>query len=191
MPDTGASQSIVSANVARDANLSITPTPTELRNASNIVMRLVGEARVILCNNRHSAVTTVLVSPELNHNALIGWQELQRLRVVPNSFPTVAVVASCFTSLRTKTLSAFSQVFSDSLDNKPMCADRMKIFLKPNSVPYRISSPGLFPYVSKRRPIQKSPSMLLQVSSSLAPSPQIGAHRHSLCQKLTASRYAW
>ena len=62
MPDTGASQSIVSADVARDANLSITPTSTELRNASNCVMRLVGEARVVLCNDKHSAVTTVLVS---------------------------------------------------------------------------------------------------------------------------------
>ena len=77
MTDTGAGQSIVSADVARDANLSVTPTSTELRNASNSVMRLVGEARVVLCNDKHSAVTTVLVSPELNHNTLIGWLDLQ------------------------------------------------------------------------------------------------------------------
>ena len=110
MPDTGASQSIVSADVARDANLSLTPTSTELRNASNNVMRLVMETQVVLCNDRHSAVTTVLVSPELNHNALIGWQDLQRLHVISASFPAVAAVASCFTSLRTKTLSTFSQL---------------------------------------------------------------------------------
>ena len=110
------------------------PTSTELGNASITVMHLVEEAQVVMCNDRHSAITTVLVSPELNHNALIGWQDLQRLRVIP----AVAAVASCFTSLRTKTLSAFSQVFSDSLDNKPMCADQMKIFLKPNSVPYSV-----------------------------------------------------
>ena len=42
MPDTGASQSIVSADVARDANLTVTRTSTELRNASNVVMTLVG-----------------------------------------------------------------------------------------------------------------------------------------------------
>ena len=99
MPDTGASQSIGSADVTRDANLSITPTSTELRNASNSVMRLVGEERVVLCNDKPSAVTTVLVSPELNHNALIGWQDLQRLRVIPASFPAVAAVARCFTTL--------------------------------------------------------------------------------------------
>ena len=43
MPDTGASQSIVSAAIARDANLCVKPTLTELRNASNGVMTLLGE----------------------------------------------------------------------------------------------------------------------------------------------------
>ena len=62
MPDRGVS--IVSADVARDANLSITPTSTELRNASNCVMRLVGEARVVLCKDKCSAVTTALVVSE-------------------------------------------------------------------------------------------------------------------------------
>ena len=90
-------------------------------------------------------MTTVLVSPELNHNALIGWLDLQKLRVIPASFRAVAAVASYFTYLRTKTLAAFSQVFSDSLDNKPVCADKMKIFLKLNSVPYRVSSPRAIP----------------------------------------------
>ena len=70
-------------------------------------MRLVGKARVVLCNDKHSAVSTVLVSPELNHNALIGWQDLQKLRFIPVSFPAVAVAASCFTSMRTKTLTHF------------------------------------------------------------------------------------
>ena len=117
----------------------------ELRNASNCVMRLVGEARVDLCNVKHSAVSTVLVSPELNHNASIGWQDLQKLRVIPATFPAVAAVAACFASMRTKTLNSFSHVFSDSLDNKPMCVDEMKIFLNANSVPYRVSAPRAIP----------------------------------------------
>ena len=108
-------------------------------------MRLVGEARVVLCNEKHFTLTTVLVSPDLNHCALIGWQDLQHLRVIPASFPTVAAVASCFSSLRNKTLSAFPSVFSNNLDNKPMCANDMKIFLKPNSIPYRVSLPRPIP----------------------------------------------
>ena len=130
MPDTGASQSIVSADTARAANLHIRPTLTELRNASNGVMTLLGEADVVLCNDTHSARIVVLVASDLNHSALIGWQDLQRLRVIPASFPTVAAVAQCFKYLKTKTLSAYLSVFSDTLDNKPMCAQRMRIYLK-------------------------------------------------------------
>ena len=39
MPDTGTSQTIVSADVARDAILIVRPTLTEIRNASNEVMQ--------------------------------------------------------------------------------------------------------------------------------------------------------
>ena len=79
MPDTGASQSIVSAATARDANLQIRPTLTELRNASNGDMSLLGEADAIMCNERHSAQTVILVASDLNLPALIGWQDLQKL----------------------------------------------------------------------------------------------------------------
>ena len=145
MPDTGASESIVSAAIARDANLSIKPTFTELRNASNGVMNLLGEAETVLCNDKHSARTVVLVASDLNHSALIGWQDLQKLRVIPASFPAVAAVARCYSDLKTKTLAAFPNVFSDTLDNRPMCAQRMKIYLKDNSVPYRVSAPRPIP----------------------------------------------
>ena len=55
MPDTGVSQSIVLAAIARDANLKIRPTLTELRNPSNDVMDVLGEADVVLYNDKHSA----------------------------------------------------------------------------------------------------------------------------------------
>ena len=36
-------------------------------------------------------------------------------------------------------------MFSDTLDGKTMCAQRMKIHLKDNSVPYRVSAPRPIP----------------------------------------------
>ena len=72
MPDTGVSQSIVSADTVRAANLSIRPTLTELGNTRNGVMNLLGEADVILCNDKLSSQTVVLVASDLNHLALIG-----------------------------------------------------------------------------------------------------------------------
>ena len=145
MPDKGASQSIVSAVIARDGKLCMRPTLTELRNARNGIMTLLGEADIVLCNEKHSARTVVLVASDLNHTALIGWQDLQKLRVIPAYFPAVAAVAQCFRDLKTKILSAFADVFSDTLDNKPMCTQKMKIYLKDNCVPYQVSAPRPIP----------------------------------------------
>ena len=77
-------------------------------------MDLLGKADVVLCNDKHSAQSVVLVAADLNHSALIGWQDLQKLRVIPASFPAVAAVAQCFKDIKTKTLSAFPSVFSDT-----------------------------------------------------------------------------
>ena len=81
------------------------------------------------------------MSSDLNHSALIGWQDLQKLRVIPASFPAVAAVAQCFKNIKTKTLTDFPSVFSDTLDNRPMSAKNMKIYLKDNCIPYRVSAP--------------------------------------------------
>ena len=121
MPDTGANQTIVSADVARNARLLIRPTQTELRNASGTVMSLLGEADAILCNDRHSASSTVLVATHINHSALVSWQDLQKLCVIPKTFPAVAAAVSVYNDMKTKTIAAYPQVFSDTLDNKLMC----------------------------------------------------------------------
>ena len=110
----------MSAEVARAANISIRLTSTELRNASNTVMSLGGEADVVMCNDKHSTLSVVLVSSDLGHSALIRWQDLQSLCVIP----AVAAVARCYQNLKTKTFLAYSSVFSDSLDNKPNISER-------------------------------------------------------------------
>ena len=99
----------------------------------------------MLCNDKHSVLTVELVASDLNHNALIGWQDLQKIRVIPASFPAVAAVARCYSELKTKTLSAFPDVFSDTLESRPMSAQKMKIYLKDNCVPYRVSAPRHIP----------------------------------------------
>ena len=108
-------------------------------------MRLLGEASIIMCNDKHSAHSTVLVTDDLNHAALIGWQDLQKLRVIPASFPAVAAVAQCYREIKTNILDAFPLVFSDTLDNRPMCAQKMRIYLKDGSIPYRVSAPRPIP----------------------------------------------
>ena len=100
---------------------------------------------MVLCNDRHSTQSTVLVAADFNHSALIGWQDLQKLRVIPAFFIAVAAVAQCFKDVKTKTLAAFPSVFSDTLDNKAMCAQKMQIYLKDTSVLYRVFAPRPIP----------------------------------------------
>ena len=94
MPDTGASQTIVSADVARDARLVVRPTLTKLRNARNSVMTLLGGADATLCSDKHSVISILLVAAHINHAALVSWQDLQKLHVIPKSFPSVTAAAS-------------------------------------------------------------------------------------------------
>ena len=60
MPDTGASQTIVSLDAARRAKLITVPTNTVLKNASDTPMTLTGQLRFQLFNDKHSVETTVL-----------------------------------------------------------------------------------------------------------------------------------
>ena len=101
MPDTGASQTIISAAVTRDAKISIRPTQTELRNVSGTVMDLLGEADVALCNEKHSVISTVLIARDINHSALISWVDLQKLCVIPKSFPAVVAAAVTYNDIKT------------------------------------------------------------------------------------------
>ena len=50
-------------------------------------------------------------------------------------------IAQCYRDIKTKTLDAFPLVFSDTLDDRPMCAQKMRIYLKDGSTPYRVSAP--------------------------------------------------
>ena len=90
-------------------------------------------------------ISTALVARDINHSALISWVDLQKLRVIPESFPAVVAAVTTYNDIKTKTIATFPQVFSDTLDDRPMCAENMKIYLKENATPYRVSAPRPIP----------------------------------------------
>ena len=130
----------------------------------------------------------VLVSADLGHSALISWQDLQKLHVIPASFPVVSAVARCFQDLKTKSLSEFCTMFSDTLNDKPMCAQRMQIYLKDKVVFLR---PGPYHYDFKRQHCLKSPSILLMASLPHVINPLIGVRPHSSSLRGMANAYDW
>ena len=58
---------------------------------------------------------------------------------------TIVSAVTTYTDIITKTIAAFPQVFLDTLDERPMCTESMKIYLKENAVPYRVSAPRPIP----------------------------------------------
>ena len=140
---------------------------------------------------KHSTHSTVLVAADLNHAALIGWQDLQKLRVIPTSFPAVAAVAQCYKDIKTKTLAVFLSVFSDTLDNKPMCVQKMHIHVKDTCVPYRVSAPVLFLFNFRNRQMLGLRSTLHQASLFPATSLLIGVCLPLLFLRATGNAYAW
>ena len=90
----------------------------------------------------------VFVSSEVNHPALVGWEDLKLLRVIPASFPAVTAAAAemnCFDKLKGKMLSTYTEVFSNQLGVQPMKVPPMNKYLKDNAVPYRVSGPRPLP----------------------------------------------
>ena len=133
-------------------------------------------------------ISTALVARDINHSALISWVDLQKLRVIPESFPAVAAAVTTYNDIKTKTIATFPQVFSDTLDDRPMCAENMIIYLKENATPYRVSAPRPIPLrfqePANLRTLKSistlNPGLLHLVTNQLN-----GVRRPFLCLKVT------
>ena len=115
-----------------------------LLNASGEKMKVLGEAKIALTNDKYSIDTTALVSEDVNYPVLVSWHDLQRLGVIPQSFP------ACATTERAKNLkdilcNEFPNVFRDELLPNGMNVGKMKVHLKENYVPYRVCTPRQVP----------------------------------------------
>ena len=82
-PDTGATRSIIATNLCRQNKVSVKPTSCRLYNASDVEMKVEGEA--ILWIEGHEV--NALVSGDLKDEILLSWHDLQTLGVIPRNFP--------------------------------------------------------------------------------------------------------
>ena len=142
-------------------------------------MDLLGEADVALCNEKYSVISTVLIARDINHSALISWVDLQKLCVIPKSFPAVVAAAVTYNDIKTKTIAACPQVFSDTLDDRPMSAEKMKIYLKDNATPYRVSAPRPIPLRFQEPANSEIEKYIVVFLSGINSAPVVPAH-HAL-----------
>jgi hypothetical protein len=113
---------VISKKVALQAGLIIEKSEAELINASGDPMTVLGESTLMLANDKHSVQCTALIVSDCSQSVLVSWHDLQKLGIIPGTFP------ACANSARIKCLKdiivcEFPEVFTDKLpDLRSSCA---------------------------------------------------------------------
>ena len=76
-PDTGATQTVIHEDIARQAGLTIDPPGIKISTASGGGMNVVGEANICLQYKRHRHCTTALICSDVRFTILVAWHDLQ------------------------------------------------------------------------------------------------------------------
>jgi len=143
LPDTGCTQTIISADVGRQLRVNINNNrPIELYAANGTKMNVLGSAELIMNSGVSSAHTEVIVVEDVTLPVLVSWHDLQKVSIIPPSFPAAtsfAVSGLTAYSLRMSKLEQYPNVFSDQLGLEPMAGGPVAVHLKPNAIPYRVS----------------------------------------------------
>ena len=142
--DTGATQTVIHEDIARQAGLYINPPGTKISTATGSGMNVVGEADICLQYKHHKLYTTALISSDVRFTILVAWHDLQPLYVISEPFPT-CLCATQHQPVQDDITNMYPEVFCDSLTEVPMNVPDMLIYLSENAVPYRISTPHQVP----------------------------------------------
>ena len=139
-PDTGATQTVVCEQIARQVGLTIFPPRIGMVSLTGHDLNIFGESNVCLGYEGLQHETAVLVASDLSGDSmLVAWHDLQPLKVIPLNFSARISVAMS-KELTTGIMKEFPTVFRDKLGEFPMNVLKIKIVLTENAVPYRIST---------------------------------------------------
>ena len=162
LPDTGCTQSVISADLATAIGATVdTTAQVNLLTANGGNITVLGQAQLYMQLRDKTTTTFVIVAQNVSHSALISWHDLQQLGVIPKTFPQVNACSSAASdALKAKTVSKFMNVFRDALTDEPMSGTPVHIHLKENSRPFRISVARQIP-LRFREPADKAIQQLL------------------------------
>ena len=127
LPDTGCSQSLISLDVAEANKMRINPNKKKnIRNASDKPMVCNGSVQFRLTYFGISTMVEALVSSDLVNEVLLGWQTLQRLRIIPEEFPKpISSLAARPVTQFAQSSKAEIQKFSPTLMHETPKADKV------------------------------------------------------------------
>ena len=149
-PDTGATQSVVCEDLARQANLVFERPRIGMNGITGHGLHIIGETDVTLEYDGLSLTTSVLVADNISDAMLVCWHDCQALEIISKDFParlrSVQKDETVARQLAINILNAYPTVFKDKLSETPMNVPEMTIHLMENCVPYRVSTARQVPY---------------------------------------------
>ena len=116
-----------------------TQAAIQLLTANGGSISVLGQARLYLQLKDKTTVTQAIVAHGVSHPALISWHDLRYLGVISSAFPSASCSAISPSKLRDEILSSFPTVYRDEITETPMVGAPVKIHLKDNATPFRIS----------------------------------------------------
>ncbi len=143
-PDTGATQSVLSERIARQANLEFLQPRISMVGLTGHGVNVIAEADVILTYDGIRHRTSVLIADNIGDTMLVAWHDLQDLDIITRNFPArIRSVTPSLTMLKqmaSQLMGEFPSVFKDELSESPMNVPEMKIYLTEKNVPFRVST---------------------------------------------------
>ena len=141
LPDSGATRSIISMDVAKANKCAIRHTDTQLRAANGEAMQCNGKTTLLVIGDG-STVHSIdaLVTSSMTSEVIISWHDLITLGVLQANFPSTADSVAAVVQPRQQQcehkkvadilLQEFADVFKDRINPEPMAGGPMTIHLR-------------------------------------------------------------
>ena len=88
LPDTGASVSLISSDLAALLKLPLQRFKKQLIAANNTDVPVDGITKLQLSFNNQNFVLSVVVTPSFSNDLIISWKDLKRMKVISTNFPS-------------------------------------------------------------------------------------------------------
>ena len=150
IPDTGATQTMISANILKQRYIGFENCKVEpIYTANWSQLKCPGRVQLLATGGNNKPFVSIMatVCEDMKNEILVSWHDLQRLGSIPEEFPRVNQVSDASTTqhiprvrassatlngadVRSRAAAEFPDVLKDALNETPMAGEPMRIHLR-------------------------------------------------------------
>ena len=151
LADTGSATTIMSSSLAAKNNIQVSPSHQRFHTVTGDPLPINGKADISLSTPTCTISTSATVTPSSQEPLIIGFRDLQRLKIIPYPFPSQPINAcindkTTFSTIKKSLIKAFPDVLSDILPASAKTGPLMHIHLRPGEKrPFRITTARSIP----------------------------------------------